>query len=203
MGGETPSAVGSGCCRSKQDKKTTLSQYDHPSTAQNPRISSQCGDTVEGNQLSRNPRIPRGAAWPARSSPPRLGRQAVCLSAMIRDLTGLPSKPRRPRRPGPRRRSLVRSRIRNAGQSDIGVSRRTRLAGPDPEFAVLVCRPSFSSPSRRNLIFDPTAPHRVSPALVQRTAGHSILNGAGPPIARGSARPHSRPWSAGLLPPDY
>jgi len=153
MGGETPSAVGSGCCRSKQDKKTTLSQYDHPSTAQNPRISSQCGDTVEGNQLSRNPRIPRGAAWPARSSPPRLGRQAVCLSAMIRDLTGLPSKPRRPRRPGPRRRSLVRSRIRNVGQSDTDASRRTRLAGSDLEFAVLVCHPSFGPPpSRRNSI---------------------------------------------------
>ena len=42
------------------------------------------------------------------------------------------SKPHEPRRSGPRRRSIFRSRIRNAGRSDIDASRRTRLAGPDP-----------------------------------------------------------------------
>ena len=49
-------------------------------------------------------------------------------------------------RSGPRRRSLFRSGIRNAGRSDIDASRRTRLAGPDPEFAVLVSHPSFGPP---------------------------------------------------------
>ena len=55
------------------------------------------------------------------------------------------------RRSGPRRRSLFRSRIRNAGRSDIDASRRTRLAGPDPEFAVLVSHPSFGPPHSEKL----------------------------------------------------
>ena len=38
--------------------------------------------------------------------------QRICLSATIRELTGLPPKAREPRRSGPRRRSLFRSRIR-------------------------------------------------------------------------------------------
>src|SRR5208337_2721948 len=84
--------------------------------------------------------------------------------------------------PGRAGRSLFRSEIRDAGRSDIDASRRTRLAGPDPGFAVLVSHPSFGSPpSRRNLIFDPTASRHVGPALGRRTAGHS----------RGGGRPSS------------
>src|SRR5271165_1152345 len=41
---------------------------------------------------------------------------------------------------------VVPSGIRNARRSDIDASRRTRLAGPDPEFAVLVSHPSFGPP---------------------------------------------------------
>src|SRR5208337_4300295 len=55
----------------------------------------------------------------------------------------LPLVHRKESRSGPRRRSLFRSETRNAGRSDIDASWRTRLAGPDPEFAVLVSHPSF------------------------------------------------------------
>jgi hypothetical protein len=63
-------------------------------------------------------------------------------------------------RSGPRRRSLFRSGIRNAGRSDIDASWRTRLAGPDPEFAVLVSHPSFGPPfpEKRDL-----RSHRITP----------------------------------------
>ncbi len=84
-------------------------------------------------------------------------------------------------RSGPRRRSLFRSGIRNAGRSDIDASRRTRLARPDPEFAVLVSHPSFGPPFPEKLIFDPTASRHVGPALGRRAAGHS----------RGGVRPSS------------
>ena len=64
------------------------------------------------------------------------------------------------RRSGPLRRSLFRSRIRNAWRSDIDASRRTRLAGPDPEFAVLVCHPSFGPPFPEKLDL---RSHRLTP----------------------------------------
>src|SRR5271157_2403813 len=63
-------------------------------------------------------------------------------------------------RADPRRRSLFRSGIRNAGRSDIDASRRTRLAGPDPEFAVLVSHPSFGPPFPEKLDL---RSHRITP----------------------------------------
>ena len=87
--------------------------------------------------------------------------QRICLSVTIRDLTGPPPKSGEPADPGRAGGRCSVSRIRNAGRSDIGASRRTRLAGLDPGFAVLVCHPSSAPPSRRNLIFDPTASRRI------------------------------------------
>src|SRR5271157_118507 len=73
---------------------------------------------------------------------------------------------------GPRRRSLFRSEIRDAGRSDIDASRRTRLAGPDPEFAVLVCYPSFGPPFPEKLDL---RSHRITP----RTLGTRAANRGG------------------------
>ncbi len=83
---------------------------------------------------------------------------------MIRYPTGLPLKPRKPRRSGPRRRSLFRSRIRNAWRSDTDASRRTRLAGLDPGFGVLVCHPSSAPPfpEKLGLRSHRLTPHRPS-----------------------------------------
>jgi len=64
------------------------------------------------------------------------------------------------RRSGPLRRSLFRSRIRNAWRSDTDASRRTRLAGLDPWSAVLVCHPSSDPPFPEKLDL---RSHRLTP----------------------------------------
>jgi hypothetical protein len=73
-------------------------------------------------------------------------------------------------RSGPRRRSLFRSGIRNAGRSDIDASWRTRLAGPDPEFAVLVSHPSFG----------PTFPEKLELRSHRNHATLARHSGGGP-----------------------